>query len=160
MKNQPGTMKNHDTGWESDHFSLRTRVHNWPFRCSDCSHESKQTMPWSSNDTCTTSKNCRMQKYCLVLNITWRKKYLVWIFSAATEARETTQASSNDTCTTSRGGSTTGCTTTSGEKIWGEKHYLVMWEIVNNRLYSNIRDTSTLSLTICNLYYLFYATTT
>ena len=113
----------HDTAWESDHFSLRTRVHNWPFRCSDCSHESKQTMPWSSNDTCTTSKNCRMQKYCLVLNITWRKKYLVWIFSAATEARETTQASSNDTCTTSRGGSTTGSTTTSGEKIWCEKTF-------------------------------------
>ena len=74
------------------------------------------------------------------------------------EARETTQASSNDTCTTSRGGLTTGSTTTSGEKIWCEKHYLVMWEIVNNRLYSNIRDTGTPSLTTCTLYYLFCST--
>ena len=33
MKNQPVTMKNHE--WESAHFSLLTRGHNWPFRCSD-----------------------------------------------------------------------------------------------------------------------------
>ena len=25
----------HDTGWESDHFSLPTRGHNWRFRCLD-----------------------------------------------------------------------------------------------------------------------------
>ena len=60
-------------------------------------------------------------KYYLAQNI-----YLVRIFSAAMEARETTQASSNDTCTTSRGGSTSGCTTTSGEKIWCKKN-IIWW---------------------------------
>ena len=25
----------YDKGWESDHFSLHTRGHNWPFRCLD-----------------------------------------------------------------------------------------------------------------------------
>ena len=46
------------------------------------------------------------------------------------------------------------------KKSGAKKHYLVMWEIVNNRLYSNIRDTCTLSLITCNLYYLFNSTAT
>ena len=44
------------------------------------------------------------------------------------------------------------------KKSGAKKHYLVMWEIVNNRLYSNIRDTGTPSLTTCTLYYLFCST--
>ena len=37
MFRYPGgvTTDLHDTGWESAHFSLRTRGHNWPFRYLD-----------------------------------------------------------------------------------------------------------------------------
>ena len=83
----------HDTAWESDDFSSRTRSHNWPFRCLDLKKGNRKGLPTyvttlghvtSSTSTIQRVSTRTLSNSCYIIELTtklvaqWPQELQVW----------------------------------------------------------------------------------